>query len=47
MDPYFQQQKASEECRTMGGSSSEAEFIDRFLSLESEVAWLKHGLLDT
>ena len=34
MDPYFQQQKTPEECRTIL-ISWEAKFIDRFLSLEA------------
>ena len=28
MDPYFQQQKASEECRTMGGKPEQNLLID-------------------
>ena len=37
MDPYFQQQKTPEECK-LNSYLGKAKFIDRFLSLENEVA---------
>ena len=41
MDPYFQQQKTPEECK-LNSYLGKAKFIDRFLSLENEVAMLQH-----